>query len=611
MPESESFDAFYARTVWSVTSQMHALAGEDSAADHAIREAYARAYQQWYEIADNPDTESWVLAVAKEAYQRRRPEADPRPATPPARGHDSLSWPGLYRPRTPAGTPADSAATIGGPMVGMAAAPTFGAVGGPTVGMASPPAADLAGRPTAGGIGLVSGPPAGVTAALPGADQALGGRPGPPGQPRRRSWSSSRRSMVALTAAIAVIVAGGVVYLTTRGLPARRPAQHNTAARNQGPVMLPAGKTGSRSAIPWSIVGSGWTLAEVSSASAGASQPGSIITYLVDPEGGRYQIQASSPGAVPQLLAWSGNTQNALLAVPSGGSGANYELLSLTTGDITSLPLPANVTAVGFTRPDGYAILAVRENPDAFKLQRYTLQGGLQATIGSLPRKPVTPDWLPGCGSACGALSSPDGTMDVWGVTGDEMQLVGNAGGKVTKLTVPGSASCVPLTWQDTTTVLASCSVTSPPSAAQLWLVPADGSAPVQLTQPSGTSSGDGDLVGAWQAAGTTYATQVNFNQCPGAPSRPGGLAVVPLSGGSLQQALNVHGATNNHTSIVSVSGGKLLVLAQTGCPGTSSLLTVDPSTGASTTVLAGQPGQVGVLAAVPYGTGPTATNGQ
>ncbi|MGH3302260.1 MAG: hypothetical protein ACRDOK_11360, partial [Streptosporangiaceae bacterium] len=73
MPDSESFDAFYARTVGNVTSQMHALAGDDSAADHAIREAYARAYQQWYEIAGYPDTEGWVLGVAREAYQRRRP----------------------------------------------------------------------------------------------------------------------------------------------------------------------------------------------------------------------------------------------------------------------------------------------------------------------------------------------------------------------------------------------------------------------------------------------------------------------------------------------------------------------------------------------------------
>ena len=77
MPDSESFDAFYARTVWNVTSQMHALAGGDGVADHAIREAYARAYQQWYEISGFRDAEAWVLNVAKTAYERRLQEAAP------------------------------------------------------------------------------------------------------------------------------------------------------------------------------------------------------------------------------------------------------------------------------------------------------------------------------------------------------------------------------------------------------------------------------------------------------------------------------------------------------------------------------------------------------
>ena len=617
MPGTESFDAFYARTVWTVTSQMHALAGEDTAADHAIREAYAQAYQQWYEIADNPDTESWVLAVAKEAYERRRPEAASRPAQPAGPGHDSLSWPGLYRPRTPAGTPSDPASTIGGPMLGMAAAPTFGAAAGPTVDLAGTPAGDLVTRPAAGGIGLVAGKPVGVAAAPPGADQAEPpARTGPPGPPRRHGWPGSRRSLMALIAAIAVIVAGGAIYLTTRGHPGGHPVRHHTATKNRGPAMLPAGKTGTLSAIPWPIHGSAWTLAEVSSAQPGSGQPGTITTYLVDPLGGRYQIHTSSPGATPQLLAWSGDGYHALFAVPpsSAGAGATFEILSLQTGTTTPLQLPQGVTAVGFTRPDGLAIVAVKTNPDAFKLQRYGLEGTFQATIGSLPRRPGSPDWAPGCVTECGALSSPLGERDVWGVTGDEMQLVGNASGKViTRLKVSGSNSCVPLTWRDNVTVLASCSVSGQPSARQLWLVPTDGNQPTQLTQTSGSPSGSGDLIGAWQAGGTTYATVTNFNQCQGAPSGPGGLAIVPVgSDGSLQQQISVQDTTNNRTSIVSASDGKLLVLAQTQCPGTSSLLSLNPSTGDTTTVLAGQAGQVGVLAAVPYGgLEPTATNGQ
>ena len=102
MPESESFDAFYARTVWNVTSQMHALAAEDGLADHAIREAYARAYQQWYEVSGSGDSEGWVLDVAKVAYERRRAEAGGLPASVArAPGHDPLSLPGMFRPARP------------------------------------------------------------------------------------------------------------------------------------------------------------------------------------------------------------------------------------------------------------------------------------------------------------------------------------------------------------------------------------------------------------------------------------------------------------------------------------------------------------------------------
>ena len=582
MPDSESFDAFYARTVWNVTSQMHALAGEDSAADHAIREAYAKAYQQWFEIAGRPDPEGWVLAVAKEAYQRRRPEAAPRLA-PAGTGHDSLSWPGLYRPAAaPGGTPADPAANAGGP-IGL-----------------------MAGEPAGGGVGLVADPADAL--APPQGDHDEPGRPGKPG---------SRSRLIALAAAIAVIVGGGIGYLATSRQPAAH-AGHHSAANSRKPAvqMLGAGRTGTRGQIPWTIVGSGWTLAEVSAAPAASAAAGPLTTYLVDPKGGRYQIQTSSPGGAARLLlAWSGDGQNALYAVAGSAGSATYEILSLTTGDMTVLALPAGVTAVGFSRPEGFNILAVRQTQTAYRLQRYNLQGEFQATIGTLPRKAGSPNWQPQpCGLACGALSSPDGQLDVWGVTGDQMQLVSNAGGVIRRLNVPDGGkppSCVPLTWWNTTTVLADCGVSGQPSAGSLWLVPADGSTPTQLTAASGSASGQGWVTGAWQVAGSTYATVTDFRECPTAASGPGGLAVVPVSGGSLQQPLTVQGATNNHTSIVSASGGKLLVLAQTSCPGTSSLLWLNPTTGSTTNVLTVPAGQAGVLAAVPYGLGPTATIGQ
>ncbi len=98
MPDSETFDAFYARTVWNVTSQIRALAGNDGTADHAIREAYAKAYQQWYQVSGYRDPEGWVLATATDAYERRSAEAVGLSRDYATRGTDSGTWPGIYRP---------------------------------------------------------------------------------------------------------------------------------------------------------------------------------------------------------------------------------------------------------------------------------------------------------------------------------------------------------------------------------------------------------------------------------------------------------------------------------------------------------------------------------
>lgn len=498
----------------------------------------------------------------------------------------------MFRPApAPHGAAADQAATVGHPIARAADRPAVDVSGGP-----------------AGADGGAQGTPAG----------GIGGGPAvqPPGGPTR-----PRGRLIALAAAIAVIVAGGAIYLAATGRPAASSAHHATTSKtsHQPAVrMLGPGQTASFTKIPWSLVGPGWTLAEVSSApatpAAAAVGTGTTTTDLVDPQGGRYQIRASSSGATPLLLAWSGDGYDALYAVPtnSAGAGATYELLSLQTGTMTQLPLPAGVTAVGFSRPDGTNILAVKEAATVFRLQRYNLHGNFQATIGTLPRKAGSPDWLPGCGVQCGALSSPDGLTDVWGVAGDEMQLVGNAGAPapIRRLAAPGSGSppsCIPVTWWDTSTILSYCSVAGRPSVGRLWLVPADGSAPSTLTDASGTAAGSAVVTGAWQGPGAVYVTVTNAHGCRGGASGPGGLALDRVSGGSLRP-VTVNGTTHHYTSVVSVYSGRLLLLAQTSCPGTASLLWFSPSTGATTTLLAGQPGQAGVLAAAPYGLGPTAT---
>ena len=660
MPESETFDAFYARTVWFVTTQMHELAGDDGMADHAIREAYAKAYQQWYQVSGYADSQAWVLGTARDAFARRQAEAGGTGSASAAPASDSGTWPGIYRPvadQAPAAGPADPDATMARPSPPGAASGTGGYAGrgyaGVGYGVPDDGVPDY-GVPDYGGGGAADGSAggagrsnsrAGTRAWFPGlrrpADPAgpagladtigpanaigsadtggpadtvgigsghQGGRPGP-------ALPASRRTVLIAGAVVAALLIGGIVYATTGG-GGHTPAAGATSSARPGaraqPHMLSAGKTGPRSAVPWSLVGTGWALAEVSTAQPAASGTaagtGTYTTYLVDPDGGKYTIAASTASAAPRLMAWSGDARTALFGANASGTDtgpASYSLLNVATGRLSPLPLPSGVSAVGFTRPKGLAVLAVRQVSGKFRLQHYSLTGGLEGAIGTLPDKHASAWPAGGCSFGC-ALSSPDGDTDVWGIFGDEMQLLSNAGGLIRRLHVPGSgqpSSCVPLSWWNSATILANCAVTTlPGDAARLWLVPANGSQPTPLTQAA--AAGTGQIEGAWAAGPTTYVTSVLSRQCPSAPSGSAGLGIGQNGSGS---TIAVPGTTGNASTIVGAAGQRLLVLAQTNCPGTSSLLWFSPAAKSVTTVLSAPGTQAGVIAAVPYGNGPTA----
>jgi hypothetical protein len=663
MPDSETFDAFYARTVWNVTNQMHELAGDDGLADHAVREAYAKAYQQWYQVSGYRDSQAWVLAAAKDAYERRRAEATGPGNGPEPAGRDSGTWPGFFRPAAkparPAGPGVDPASAVAAPRHTEAAGRDGASTGvGGILGSRNYPAAGArasdgmapngmpgGAAPTRGDAADPSGwfGPASGTAQPthrigfdgfgahgPGTEgfdgiQGRGGpgRNGSGGRFNRPgggglSQLGSRRNLIIAGVAVAAVAVAFIAYGFGGGHKTPAPAASGGAgakpAGKPKPHMLAAGRTGSRSAIPWSLVGRGWALAEFSTAapnSAGqASGGGSYTTYLVDPEGGKYQIATSSGGAEPDLMAWSGDAQRALLGTASGGAGGagSYELLNVQNGQLAQLALPAGVVPVGFARPLGTAILALRQGPAEFHLQRYALNGQLETTLAWLPRKLGESLGWNGCasGTAC-AISSPEGLSDVWGVAGREMQVLSNAGGKARRLHVQDSGlppSCVPVSWWNDSTILADCAVGDlTDDTSRLWLVPEDGAAPTALTPPA--AAGAGHIEGAW-VAGQTYVASVTSEQCPSAPAGTGGLDIVPVSQGT-NAAITIPRSTGNFSTIVATQGKRLLVLAQTQCPGTSSLLWFNPSTGHSQMVITASSNEVGVIAAVPFGNGPTA----
>ena len=636
MREPESFDAFYARTVANVTGSMHGLAAGDPQADHAVREAYARAYQQWYEVSGYRDPEAWVLEVAKDAFARRQaqvgtegPPAEQRP--------DSGTWPGIYRERSPRSTgdpdgtvaPADQRDAPGGPIGGLGGYPATAAAGQqPAAGpdsflpgsyqggsyqaggpLAAPYGSDPYGpgsyRPGFHGTGAAdpfaaaAGP--GV---LPYPPDAGGDRPGATGaMPGPKSGPSrTLLAILGVVALAAVSVAAYFAFGQGKNSPAAGPT---TGSGGNGPPpvqMLAAGKVGPRSAVPWSLVGTGWALAEFSPGQPG-SGGGPVTTYLVDPQGGRYTI-ANWPGSTATtLIAWSGDKKTALFST-GNGSTASYSLLTVRTGVVTPLSLPAGVAVAGFTRPDGLNLLAVQQGPARYKLERFSLDGSYAATLSTMARRSSQPAWTDTCAGGCGALSSPDGDTAVWGIAGDEMQLVSNSGGLIRKLHVPQSGSppsCTPVSWWDSTTVLASCAAAGQAGATRLWQVPVNGSTPTPLTLASGSGSGAGLYTGAWSAGGQVYVTATSSTQCPSAPSGPGGLGIYQLATSGSDTAISVPGSNGYHNAILGSVDGRLLVLAQTSCPGPSELEWFNPATRSAQQLLPAAAGQAGVVAAVAY----------
>jgi hypothetical protein len=622
----ETFDAFYARTVSTVTSQMHALAAGDPQADHAIREAYARAYQQWFEVSGYRDPETWVLDAAKDALARRQAQAET--AEPAAARPDSGTWPGMYRERRqPPADPdatvapgvaspaeAGSAARPAGAQLGQGHAATAQA-GGPWPADPAPAASAYAGdndqAPGSYADPFPADPGGPYAAGMGDVPPGSGGprRPGPPAKMSLLTRSGSGRTLIAVAGVIALAaVAVGGYFAFGRGhnSPAARPPASGGSTGPAQVQMLAAGKTGPRTAVPWSLVGPGWALAEFSPGQPG-SGGGPVSTFLVDPQGGRYTIAAWPASTATTLVAWSGNTKTALFAA-ANGAGASYSLLNVRTGTTTQLSLPAGVALAGFTRPDGLNLLAVQQGPARYKLERYDLQGGYKATLATMARRASQPPWTGTCASGCGALSSPDGDTAVWGIAGDEMQLADNAGGIIRRLHVPHSGnppSCTPISWWDSATVLASCTAPGQqPGETRLWLVPVNGSTPTPETLASGSGSGAGLYTGAWQAGGQVYVTATSSSQCPSAASGPGGLGIFRLASSGSDSTISVPGSTSYHNAILGSSGGRLLVLAQTSCPGTSVLEWFNPSSGSTQPLLPATSGQAGVVAAVGYGAG-------
>lgn len=367
------------------------------------------------------------------------------------------------------------------------------------------------------------------------------------------------------------------------------PAMASQAARPAAAPMLGAGQTGSRAAVPWRNVGPGWSLAEYSASQGGEGIPakaGPTTLYLVNPSGGRYRMftwPAHSRQTQWYLLAWSGDVRRAMFVPQSELYGALRQQvfqLQLRTGAVTSFRLPANVSAVGYTRPDGLNILADRAANIAPTARgtifRFSLTGHLVRMLATVR----------GLG---GVAYQPAGAEIAAGSTRG-ITLVSNAGGVIRSLPVPGvTDGCGAVRWWTPGTILASCSVTNKPGP-RLWLVPASGARPLALTPVRFGSGFDAGDFNAWRLSSGLYVDGV---------SACGTLIIGKQPAHGPEQLISVPGSDSS--LIVNATRTRLQVERMNECSPGVSLVWFNPATRAMTVAIPVGHNQHGVVAVVPY----------
>jgi len=351
-----------------------------------------------------------------------------------------------------------------------------------------------------------------------------------------------------------------------------RSAAAQAAARLRAGQELTAGQTGARTAVPWSKVAPGWTLAEYTTGTYKKAEP--VTLYLLDPEGGKYQLYQWPATKTPwQLIDWSGDKSRALFE-QFGGKRPIMHQLTLATGKLTTFRLPSSVGFVlGYTHPTGQNILVSQDG-----VARYNLSGAFQVQLVKGNQFDQ-------------AMSAPDGATELTnGPTGPEV--VSNAGGVIRRLRVPGikkDGGCSPVRWWTSAVALVSC---LPPGSGspQLWLVPVSGATPTALTpvRTGGTDLGDVD---AWRFASGLYVQALGAcgTQFIGKQAANGKVTVVNVP----------HSPGNN--VVVATSGDRMLVREFSACGPRTSVVWFNPATRAVSRALTAPAGGDGVLYVVAY----------
>jgi hypothetical protein len=250
--------------------------------------------------------------------------------------------------------------------------------------------------------------------------------------------------------------------------PAPSPSSTQTHTHTvTAPRYLPAGQTGSRSQVPWSVVGSGWRLLQRESNTGSFDRS----LYLYDPAGGRYLITDQLPDDA-NLLTWAPDGQRAMVRTLNDGKLRQFDL---RTGRVVSTAVLPTAGFLTYTTPRGLAMVVINDsNPQRPQLQRYSTGGTLELTYSD-----------PALLTTGTVLYTPEGTQLV-GDTSNGPVLLGNDGRLIRQFPTPaGYSECYVIKWWTSSSVLETCWVKDRALQA-LFLQPLAGGRPSVLVDSAG-----------------------------------------------------------------------------------------------------------------------------
>jgi len=330
------------------------------------------------------------------------------------------------------------------------------------------------------------------------------------------------------------------------------------------PALLRSGAQQGRAQIPWSQVGHGWFLALADGAAPSAGR----ALYLVNPIGGRYLITDQLPNPNDRITEWSPDGKRVMLIRDKGATHIITEL-ELATGRVLHTVDIGERGFLGYTRPQGRAILVIRFAGTSPSLERLATDGSHQLTY---------PRTLLGFGQiGFPVLYTADGTeLLVGGQHG--IALLGNDGHLIRVLPAPaGAQGCWPATWWNSSTVQETCNFDVSPRYAVL-LQPVAGGQPEKLAGASTTYPLG--FVNAWRYSKGTVLGE-------GSGCGPGRLDV--LRHGVIS-TLTLPAGVQDSPPVIGVDGDIITVQRVGGCPISheESVIAVNLVTGTTTTLFKG-----------------------